>query len=69
MSEVRITNREIYDLVQSLDRKLTEHMASTEVRLTHLEARAGRPWQLWLALAGTTIGLPLAAVAAALGLS
>lgn len=73
MSEVRVGLREIYDAVQGLDRKLTQHMASTEVRLTHLEdatkARAGRGWQVWLAVLGSLVSLPVAIWAASQGVS
>jgi len=67
--EVRITNREIYDLVQEVKVKLTETMASTEVRLSHLEDRAARPWHVWLAVVGPLVSLPVALWAATKGAS
>lgn len=66
---VVITNREIYDALQEIKNDLTQHMASTEVRLDHLEARAGRPWQVWLAALGTLVSLPVAVWAAMQGAS
>lgn len=66
---VTITNREIYDAVQEVKVKLTELAATTEVRLSHLEARAGRPWDVWLAVAGSAVSVPVAIWAATKGVS
>lgn len=61
------SNEDIYDLLVALDKRLGEHMAATNVRLQHLEARAGRPWQVWLAVAGSAVSLPVAVWAAMQG--
>lgn len=66
---VIVTNREIFDLVQKIDRKLGEHIATTDIRLRHLEARAGRPWQVWIAVLGSLVALPVSVWAAAMGVS
>jgi hypothetical protein len=66
-NDVRITNREIYDLVQEIKNNLTKHMADSDARLRHLEARAGRPWEVWLAVAGSVVALPVAVWAAMQG--
>lgn len=60
---------DIYDLLVALDKKVDTHIAVVSYRLDALEAKGAKRWQLWLALAGTTVGLPLSAVATALGLS
>jgi hypothetical protein len=63
------SNDEIYDLLVQIDKTLSTHKAATEVRLNHLEARAARPWQLWLAVAGSLVALPVAVWAALQGVS
>jgi len=60
---------EIYDLLVSIDKTLSTHKAATEVRLGHLEARAARPWQLWLALGGSLLSVPVAIWAAFRGVA
>jgi hypothetical protein len=63
MSEggVRVSNREIYDLVQNVDRTLV----TVEYRLARLEerakARSARGWSFWMAvLASPVTGAVLA---------
>lgn len=63
------SNDEIYDLLVQLDKTLIKHMAETSVRLAHLEARASRPWQLWLAMGGSLLSVPVALWAASRGVS
>jgi hypothetical protein len=63
------SNDEIYDLLVQIDKALSTHKAETSVRLDHLEARAGRPWQLWLAVVGSVIALPVAIWAATKGVA
>lgn len=64
---VIVTNREIYNAVQEINQKLTAHMAESDIRLAHLEARAARPWSMWLAVAGSAVSLPVAVWAATKG--
>lgn len=50
---VRVSNREIYDAVQRLEKTLGEYIAATDVRLGHLEEppqRGTRRWQFWAAV-------------------
>lgn len=61
------SNDEIYDLIVDLDKKVAAFTAATRVRLAHLEAREGRPWQVWLAVAGSLVSLPVAVWAAMQG--
>ncbi len=61
------TTDDIYDLLMDLDKKVAEFNAETRVRLAHLEARSGRSWQVWLAVAGSVVSLPVAVWAAMQG--
>jgi hypothetical protein len=63
------SNDEIYDLLVAVDKKVDTHIATTNLRLTHLEARAGRPWSVWLAVLGSLVSLPVALWAASKGVS
>lgn len=58
---VRVSNREIYDAVQRLDKTVGEYIAATDVRLRHLEERSAKRWHFWTAISAS----PLAGAALA----
>jgi hypothetical protein len=49
------TNDDLYDLLIQVDRKVDTYIASTDVRLSQLEARAGRSWQIRLLVLGAVL--------------
>jgi hypothetical protein len=61
------TNEEIYDLLVKLDKQVAASNAEMLTRLKYLEARDGRAWQVWLAVAGSVVALPVAVWAATQG--
>lgn len=63
------TTDEIYDLLVGLDKKVEAHIQLTSYRLDRIEERARRPWQFWLAVAGSAVSLPVSLWAASKGIS
>ncbi len=63
--------KELYEMLVLLDQKL-DTLVSTqtdhEARLKHLEATAGRRWQIWLAVVGGCLGLLAGTVGGLIGL-
>lgn len=63
------TTDEIYDLLVALDKKVDTHIAVTTWRLNKLDDRASRTWQLWLAVSGSALALPVSLWAALSGVA